>query len=77
MKMLPLAKHDNGHHTPWMEAAAHAAMGIPSLCRYVRHAFERQAQRRALAKLDSRRLDDIGITREAAKREIARRFWQE
>ncbi|WP_164513448.1 DUF1127 domain-containing protein [Thiosocius teredinicola] len=38
--------------------------------------FQRARQRRALAELDDRQLDDIGISREQAQREAAKRFWQ-
>ncbi|WP_118135367.1 DUF1127 domain-containing protein [Oceanicella sp. SM1341] len=33
------------------------------------------AQRRHLAELDDRMLEDIGVTRDTAKAEAARRFW--
>src|SRR5260221_1579791 len=36
----------------------------------------RARERRALAELDVRLLDDIGVTREAAERENARPFWR-
>jgi uncharacterized protein YjiS (DUF1127 family) len=38
--------------------------------------MERSHQRRDLAKLDDRLLDDIGITRSAAAGEIAKPFWR-
>ena len=38
--------------------------------------IERRRQRRALGDLDERLLDDVGITREAAAREIAKPFWR-
>ena len=38
--------------------------------------FARSRQRRALAKLDARLLADVGITPEAARREIAKPFWR-
>jgi uncharacterized protein YjiS (DUF1127 family) len=38
--------------------------------------IERSRQRRALADLDDRLLDDVGITRSAAAREIAKPFWR-
>jgi uncharacterized protein YjiS (DUF1127 family) len=38
--------------------------------------MERSRQRRALAELDDRRLRDIGLTREEARRECANRFWK-
>jgi uncharacterized protein YjiS (DUF1127 family) len=41
----------------------------------VRTWFERSRQRRALAELDDRLLDDIGITRSQAQSEVARPFW--
>ena len=36
---------------------------------------QRQRQRQALADLDEHLLSDIGITREAAAREVAKPFW--
>ena len=36
----------------------------------------RARQRRALARLDDRLLDDIGLTREDARRETSKWFWQ-
>ncbi len=38
---------------------------------------ERSAQRRALGKLDDRLLKDIGLTREQARRETLKLFWQD
>ena len=38
--------------------------------------IERSRQRHALADLDNRLLDDVGITRSAAAREIAKPFWR-
>jgi uncharacterized protein YjiS (DUF1127 family) len=38
--------------------------------------MERSHQRRGLAKLDDRLLDDIGITRSTAAGEIAKPFWR-
>ncbi len=37
---------------------------------------ERRCQRHALAKLDKHLLDDIGVSRAAAAREIAKPFWR-
>ena len=37
---------------------------------------ERARQRRALARLDDRMLNDIGLTREQADREICKLFWE-
>ncbi len=39
--------------------------------------IERSRQRRALADLDDHLLDDIGITRSEAAREIAKPFWRQ
>ena len=38
--------------------------------------IERSRQRRALANLDDRLLDDVGIMRSEATREIAKPFWR-
>lgn len=37
--------------------------------------FQRSRQRRALAELDDRLLDDIGITRSMAQQEATKPFW--
>ncbi len=37
--------------------------------------LDRRAQRVALAKLDARLLDDIGVNETARKREISKPFW--
>lgn len=37
--------------------------------------IERSRERRALANLDDRLLDDVGISRSEATREIAKPFW--
>jgi len=39
--------------------------------------YERARQRRALAGLDTRLLADIGLSREAARREAETPFWRE
>lgn len=39
--------------------------------------FQRARQRRQLAALSARQLDDIGITREQAASEAAKPFWRE
>jgi uncharacterized protein YjiS (DUF1127 family) len=39
------------------------------------HALSMQRQRRKLARLDARALDDIGLTREQAEAEAARYIW--
>lgn len=39
--------------------------------------FARWKQRRALARLDGRLLEDIGVTREQANREAAKPFWRD
>jgi uncharacterized protein YjiS (DUF1127 family) len=38
--------------------------------------IERSRQRHALAELDGRLLEDIGVTRAQAAREIAKPFWR-
>jgi uncharacterized protein YjiS (DUF1127 family) len=50
---------------------------------WLRHAFRRivlwnqkHRQRRALLELDDHQLSDIGISREAARREAAKYFWE-
>lgn len=38
--------------------------------------IQRHQQRKALAKLDQRLLDDVGLTPEAVAKEIAKPFWK-
>ena len=42
----------------------------------LRRAHGRWRQRQALAALDDRLLDDIGLTREQARKEAHKRFWE-
>ena len=48
---------------------------VGRLARWMRLASRRRRQRQALLELDDYHLSDIGITREAAKREAAKSFW--
>lgn len=57
----------NAHH--WVEIALVAPFA--ALVRWYRVSQER----RALSELPSERLEDIGLTREAVKREVERPFW--
>lgn len=38
--------------------------------------YDRYLQRRVLAELDSRMLEDIGVTPQEARREISKPFWR-
>ncbi len=49
---------------------------IPDIPKTVAFWMERSRQRRALANLDRRLLDDIGITAEEAQREFKKPFWK-
>ncbi len=51
-------------------------MTYPRWLRVLGGWIERSRQRHALADLDNRLLDDVGITRSAAAREIAKPFWR-
>ena len=51
-------------------------MTTPRWLRILGAWIERGRQRHALADLDNRLLDDVGITRSAAAREIAKPFWR-
>ncbi len=44
-------------------------------CAVVATAYDRWLQRQALAELDDRLLDDIGLTRGDVRRECAKGFW--
>ena len=67
------------------ESAAWQSLAVPSLRfrkvfaalghRYIDY-IDLVRQRRALAQLDSRLLDDIGVSREDAVREAAKPFWR-
>ena len=50
--------------------------GLPGMARTARIWAERCRQRTALADLDDRLLDDVGLSREEARREIAKPFWE-
>jgi len=54
----------------WIMAVA-ADMGV-----YIRRVSERCRQRRALALLDRRLLNDIGLSAETAQEELRRPFWR-
>ncbi len=43
----------------------------------LRRVFERQRQRAALGRLDERLLRDVGLTREQARREVAKPPWRD
>lgn len=46
------------------------------LCRTLALYRERAYQRRALARLSQRQLDDMGISQEARAKELAKKCWQ-
>lgn len=46
-----------------------------ALISILRNGVELGRQRRQLAMLDAKRLADIGLTRQAAREEATRRFW--
>jgi uncharacterized protein YjiS (DUF1127 family) len=54
-----------------------ALMGtVRKIAHEVRSWIERSRQRRALQDLDDRLLNDIGLSRDEARRECAKLFWQ-
>ncbi|HJQ58905.1 MAG TPA: DUF1127 domain-containing protein [Vineibacter sp.] len=56
---------------PWRRA-----LSARLSCAAIWTAIDRGRQRRALADLDHRMLDDIGVTRAEALRESAKPFWK-
>jgi uncharacterized protein YjiS (DUF1127 family) len=72
-----LPTHDDSHHgthSPLL-SGQFAASRPRAWAGIIRTWFERSRQRRALAELDDRLLDDIGLTRSKAQREAAKPFW--
>ncbi len=63
-------------HAPAPFASLVQPMPFPGWLRVVGRWIKRSRQRHALADLDNRLLDDVGITRSAAAREIAKPFWR-
>ncbi len=56
--------------------AASYLPGAPGILARLLDAWERNTQRRQLAELDDRLLRDIGISRDDARLEAAKRFWK-
>ncbi len=77
MKM-PLTPNAIGDHVPALSAPRSYVrrMTRRGLRRLIGAWIERNRQRHALADLDDRLLDDVGIPRSAAAREIAKPFWR-
>jgi len=50
---------------------------LPSFSREIARWMERRKQRRYLATLDARLLNDIGVSESARENEIAKPFWQD
>lgn len=57
-------------------SARHLRLNLPRWLRLVALWQSRYQQRRALARLDARLRDDIGVTRGEAAREAAKPFWR-
>ena len=66
-------------HGNWIVAPARAqhlrGEAFTSAILLMRHWFTRRRQLRALSALDDRLLDDIGVSRARAERQIAKSFW--
>jgi uncharacterized protein YjiS (DUF1127 family) len=62
-------------HSP-LPSRQFAAGGLLAWAGIVGAWFERSRQRRTLAELDDRLLDDIGVTRSEARREAAKPLWR-
>ena len=77
MKM-PLTHDAIGDHVPALSAPRSYVRGMThrGSLRLIGAWIERSRQRHALADLDDRLLDDVGIPRSAAAREIAKPFWR-
>ena len=70
--------YDDTHratHTP-LPSRQFAVGGLRAWAGILGTWFERSRQRRALAELDDRLLDDIGVTRSEARREAAKPLWR-
>lgn len=63
--------HTSAHRLDRVQAGGWSA----GLLRRLVAAAQLSGQRRRLASLDDRALEDIGVSREAARREAARPFW--
>ena len=63
------------HRPQKLTIGGHFTQTLTAWALTVRVALERQRQRRALAELDDRLLDDIGITRSRAMIEANRPLW--
>ena len=71
---IPQATHNGMWHLSPAEAQHLRGESLLSGIGIIRAWLVRRRQLRALAELDDRLLDDVGISREAAEREIARSF---
>ncbi len=79
MVMKPLSTFEvTDDHVPALSAPPSYVrrMTYQTWLRVIGAWIERSRQRHALADLDDRLLDDVGIARSAAAREIAKPFWR-
>lgn len=61
-------------HSSGCHSVGHKRSGL-NLWRFATHSMAAWRQRRALTKLTSEQLNDIGLTREAAQREASKPLW--
>ena len=63
--------HPNLTTRPWRR------VGFSSFWHALKRWYDRWQQRRDLAELDDRRLDDIGLRREDVERQVNKPFWMD
>jgi uncharacterized protein YjiS (DUF1127 family) len=64
------------HATGWWSPGDALMQPVREMAHQVHGWIERSRQRRALQDLDDRLLNDIGLSRDEARRECAKLFWQ-
>jgi uncharacterized protein YjiS (DUF1127 family) len=75
----PLSNRHIGRPERWFDKLDRVAadVGVPRAARVPLLWFRRVHNRRELASLDAARLQDVGLSEQAIRREVAKPFWQE